>query len=138
MHDDDNDRFDDPSGDDLASGELPAAIVARLERQDRFVPIVAPRTDRAVADAARAYFAGRPRRAVARTRRWAVPLAAAAAILVAVLIVRPFDSLREETLADDVDGSGRVDILAAFALARANDGGAVALAERVVSLGVTR
>jgi hypothetical protein len=57
--------------------------------------------------------------------------------------VRPFDSV---SVADDVDGSGRVDILDAFALARlqaAGDAGIgddriEALAARVVSLGPQR
>jgi hypothetical protein len=66
--------------------------------------------------------------------------AAAAAILAAVLVLRPIDAPRSP---DDVDGSGRVDILDAFALARlrAAQGDSAAsqeridmLAERVVAL----
>ncbi|HET8696464.1 MAG TPA: hypothetical protein VFO94_03200 [Gammaproteobacteria bacterium] len=135
-------NFDvDPAEDDSADGALPAAIVARLERADRALSVVAPRTDEAVLAAARAQFAARPARAAVRRSRWAVPFAAAAAaILAAVLVLRPFDAPRS---ADDVDGSGRVDILDAFALARlrvAQGDSAVSqeridrLAERVVAL----
>jgi hypothetical protein len=117
--------------------ELPDALVARLERADRSPTIVDPRTDRAVIGDARRYFvAARPRPVRKPVFRWALPLAAAAAaLLVAVLVLRPFDRS-----ADDVDGSGRVDILDAFALARAQaDQESVdALAARIVSLGPQR
>jgi hypothetical protein len=75
-------------------------------------------------------------------RRWAVT-AAAAAVLVALLVVRPVGELgRAPLVADDFDGSGRVDILDAFALARsrAADPARIsqadidALATRIVSL----
>jgi hypothetical protein len=118
--------------------ELPDALVARLERADRSQAIVDPRTDRAVIDEARRYFlAARPRRAPRPVIRWALPLAAAAALLIAVLVLRPFGLQRS---ADDVDGSGRVDILDAFALARshADQESVDALAERIVSLGAQR
>jgi hypothetical protein len=127
--------------DHSADGALPAAIVARLERADRALGVVSPRTDEAVLAAARAQFAARPRHAAVRRSRWAVPFAAAAAAVVAaILVLRPFDVPR---VADDVDGSGRVDILDAFALARlraAQGDAAVSqeridmLAERVVAL----
>jgi hypothetical protein len=118
--------------------KLPDALVARLERADRFEAIVDPRTDRAVIDGARRYFlAARPRRARRPVMRWALPLAAAAALLGAVLVLRPFGPQRS---ADDVDGSGRVDILDAFALARsqADQQKVDALAARIVSLGEHR
>ncbi len=118
--------------------ELPDALVARLERADRSRAIVDPRTDRAVIDDARRYFlAARPRRARKPVLRWALPLAAAAALLVAVLVLRPFGLQRS---ADDIDGSGRVDILDAFALARsqADRESVDALAARIVSLGADR
>jgi hypothetical protein len=130
--------MNDPT-DDLE--DLPQAIVARLKRSERSVSVVTPRVDRVVVDAARAHFASR-RRAAPR-RRFAVLFAAAATILLAVLIVRPLDQLRVASSADDVDGSGRVDILDAFALARSRAAGDATaateariemLAERVVSL----
>src|SRR6185295_6399906 len=118
--------------------KLPGALVARLERADRSQAIVDPRTDNAVIDDARRYFlAARPRRARKPLMRWALPLAAAAALLIAVLVLRPFSLQRS---ADDVDGSGRVDILDAFALARsqADQDSVDALAARIVSLGAQR
>ncbi len=118
--------------------ELPDTLVARLERADRSQAIVDPRTDRAVIDDARRYFlTARPRRARQAVMRWALPLAAAAALLVAVLVLRPFGLQR---LADDVDGSGRVDILDVFALARsqADQASVDALAARIVSLDAQR
>ena len=130
--------MNDPT-DDLE--DLPQAIAARLKRAERSVSIVTPRVDRAVVDAARAHFASR-RRAAPR-RRLAALFAAAATILLAVLIVRPLDQLRVASSADDVDASGRVDILDAFALARSRAAGDASaateeriemLAERVVSL----
>jgi len=116
--------------------ELPDLLVARLQRADRSQAID-PRTDRVVIDDARRYFASRPRRARLAVMRWALPLAAAAALLIAVLVLRPFGLQRA---ADDVDGSGRVDILDAFALARsqADQESVDALAARIVSLGAQR
>jgi hypothetical protein len=124
---------------------LPPALVSRLKASDRAQPIVDPRTDHAVLDAARAYFAQRPAAVPRHRRRFAMPLGAAAAVLLAVLVVQSFGP-EPVALADDVDGSGRVDILDAFALARAarNDAGGVAAARieelgyRVVALDVPR
>ena len=106
---------------------LPPAIVDRLRRLDRSQPIVDPRTDRAVLDAAQAYFRARPARRA--RRRWAVPFAAAATLLLAAILVRPlvFDTA---VARDDVDGSGRVDVLDVLALARVR-------AERGDAAGVT-
>lgn len=107
---------------------LPQTIVDRLRRLDRSQRIVDPRTDRAVLDAAQAYFRARPAR-FAR-RRWAVPFAAAATLVLAAILVRPlvFDTAPAR---DDVDGSGRVDILDVLALARLR-------AERGDAAGVTQ
>jgi hypothetical protein len=107
---------------------LPPAIVARLRRLDRSQPIVDPRTDRAVLEAANSYFRARPARVP--HRRWAVPFAAAATLLLAAILVRPlvFDAAPAR---DDVDGSGRVDILDVLALARVR-------AERGDAAGVTQ
>ena len=95
---------------------LPPAIASRLRRLDRAEAILDPRTDRAVLEAARSYFAARPVAARARRSRWAVPLGAAAAVLLAAVLVRPI--VFHTPSADDVDGSGRVDVLDVLALAR--------------------
>jgi hypothetical protein len=131
-----------PSNDE--PDHLPDAIVAHLKRREGAVPTVAPAVDRAVLDAARRQFASRPHPSAASVRRFAVPLAAAATILLAVLLVRPFDGFRGGA-PDDVDGSGSVNILDAFALARLRaargDASGVTeeridmLVERVVALG---
>ena len=95
---------------------LPPAIASRLRRLDRAEAILDPRTDGAVLEAARSYFAARPAAARARRARWAVPLGAAAAVLLAAVLVRPI--VFHTSSADDVDGSGRVDVLDVLALAR--------------------
>lgn len=125
---------------------LPPAIAARLRALDRAEPILDPRTDRAVLDAARAQFGSRPARSARRARRrWAVPFAAAATLLLAAILLRPLgvDVARDR---DDVDGSGRVDILDVLALARMRaEGGAgvtdasvESLAYRIVALDAPR
>src|SRR6185503_977982 len=97
------------------SETLPPTIASRLLALDRAEAIVDPRTDRAVLEAARAYFAGRPAAARARRSRWAVPVGMAAAVLLAAVLMRP---LVFQPPADDVDGSGSVDVLDVLALAR--------------------
>lgn len=124
---------------------LPPAIAGRLRALDRAQPIVDPRTDRAVLDAARAYFAGRPASRDRRSR-WAVPLGAAAAVLLAAVLMRPL--VFAPPAADDVDGSGRVDVLDVLALARMRAAGGDAsgitearieeLAYRIVALDSAR
>lgn len=123
--------------------ELPDKLAARLEARDRAVSVLTPDVDRAVLAAARRQFA--PRTRVQRSfRRWAVPVAAAAMVVLAVTILIPLsrDDRNLSLMADDIDGSGRVDILDAFALARirAASPGAVdeqriqSLAEQIVAL----
>jgi hypothetical protein len=124
--------------------QLPDAIVERLRARERSVAVLTPAVDRTVAEAARTRFAPRRRRPAA-ARRWQIPAAAAAAVaLLALFIARPFDEAGIEILrlADDVDGSGQVDILDAYALARArrDDPAAVSqsrideITDRIVSL----
>jgi hypothetical protein len=118
--------------------DLPESLVASLKRAERAQAIVDPGRDRAILDAARRYFvSARPGRLRTPALRWALPLAAAAALLVALLFVQPFGP---KTSADDVDGSGHVDILDAFALARsqADRDRVDALAARIVSLSPQR
>jgi len=124
---------------------LPPAIASRLRRLDRAEAILDPRTDRAVLEAANAYFAGRPATARARRPRWALPLGAAAVVLLAAVLMRP---LVFAPSADDVDGSGRVDVLDVLALARMRAAGGDAtgitearieeLAYRIVALDSSR
>ena len=104
--------------------QLPDAIVARLKARDRALALLTPAVDRAVETAARAQFAPRrSRTAAAQGWRYAA-VAAAAVALIAVFIAQPFapDEALRPRLADDVDGSGRVDVLDAFALARSREG----------------
>ena len=96
---------------------LPPAIARRLRALDREQPIVDPRTDRAVLDGARSYFQARPAASRPRRARWSLPLGAAAAALLAAVLMRPL-MLESPEAADDVDGSGRVDVLDVLALAR--------------------
>jgi hypothetical protein len=124
--------------------QLPDAIVARLKARDRGLALLTPAVDRAVETAAREQFAPRRSRTAA-AQGWRYAAAAAAAVaLIAVFIAQPFapDETDRLRLADDVDGSGRVDVLDAFALARsrANDPGSVSqsridsLVARIVAL----
>ena len=99
------------------SETLPPAIARRLRALDREQPIVDPRTDRAVLDAAHSYFQARPESSRPRRARWSLPLGAAAAVLLAAVLMRPL-MLESPEAADDVDGSGRVDVLDVLALAR--------------------
>jgi hypothetical protein len=98
------------------SATLPPAIASRLRALDRAQPIVDPRTDRAVLEAASKYFAARRATARAVRSRWALPLGAAAAVLLAAVLMRPL--ILDAPSVDDVDGSGSVDVLDVLALAR--------------------
>jgi hypothetical protein len=129
--------------------QLPDAIVERLRARDRSLSVLTPEVDRALRHAAQARFSRRSSRPAAR--RWFYPVAAAAAAaVIAIIVIRPFEadsglevaSVGAPFVADDVDASGQVDILDAFALARAraddrntaSQAGIDALASRIVSL----
>lgn len=129
---------------------LPAAVLARLAAAERPAVPADEDADAAVLAAARAHFAaaagkadGRDARSrrrgrawmrspitapaararPARRKRWAAGIAAAAVVLAAFFAVRPLDRFPGYD-PDDIDRSGRVDILDAFALARMRADGA--------------
>lgn len=90
-------------------------------------PAVPSAVDRAILGMARRRFA---RRRWLVTLGWAGPIAAAAAIVLAVLIADPFTGQdrspatpAEVTAREDIDRNGRIDILDAFALARKLEAG---------------
>ena len=128
------------SDDDKAtlSGEedldLAPELIEGLARLDKAVAVLSPEADRRIVEAARTQFGQRPRRAGTAKRRWAMAGSLAASLLVGVLFWRtytPVDppELMVATVAripNDIDGSGAVDILDAFALARMEQGGRTA------------
>ena len=119
---------------------LPRAIANRLAAEERSLTLLTPRVDEAVRRQATAHFASRGARRRRVSPRWWAASAAAAAAAVAFIVLahRPLHEIGADAhlAADDVDGSGRVDILDAFALARAGAAQSQvdSLAERVVSL----
>ena len=129
--------------------EMPDELIEGLAGLDKAVAVLSPETDRRIAEAARMHFAKRPsRRAPTGRRRWALAGSLAASLLVGVLFWRvqtPVETLRVATVANDIDGSGAVDILDAFALARMERGGRTAavqarieaLAASIVALNVS-
>jgi len=104
--------------------DLPDELIEGLERIDKAVAVMSPEADRRIAEAAKAHFAQRPRRARTGGFRWAMAGSLAASILVGVLFWRaqtPMEPIRVASVGrvpNDIDGSGAVDILDAFALAR--------------------
>ncbi len=101
--------------------ELPRDVVERLGRLDKSVAVLTPTVDRHVSDAAAAHFAQRPERAQPTSRRWAVVGTLAASLVAAAFLVRIQPGMEANMLANDIDGSGVVDILDAFALARMDE-----------------
>ena len=125
--------------------DLPDELIQGLARLDKAVAVMSLDADRRIAEAARAHFGERPRRARSAGRRWAMAGSLAASLLVGVLFWRaqtPVEDLRVASVANDIDGSGVVDILDAFALARmqaadrtpAAQAGIDALSMRIVAL----
>ena len=106
--------------------DLPEELIRELAHLDRSVAVMSPEADRRIAEAASEHFGTRPRRARPAGFRWAMAGSLAASLLVGVLLWRTYTpmepaGLRVATVAripDDIDGSGAVDILDAFALAR--------------------
>lgn len=114
---------------------LPQALIDDLRRRDAGVPVVTASVDREIAELAAVHFAKRgPRR-----RFGPVPLAAAASLLVAALVLSPFVFRQDAGPATlgDVDGSGRVDIADVLAAARSGEASRAELdayARQVVSM----
>ncbi len=98
--------------------ELPGDIVERLERLDKSVSVLTPAVDRQVREAAAVHFVQRPDRVRSTSRRWAVVGTLAASLVAGVFLVPMQTGMEATMLANDIDGSGVVDILDAFALAR--------------------
>ena len=105
---------------EIESSELPDDVVREMRRLDRSLAVLAPAVDRQVAAAAAAHFSNRPERAGPAMRRRAISGALAASLVIGVFVVRMQTGVEPERPAADLDGSGVVDILDAFALARAN------------------
>ena len=102
--------------------ELPHDLVEGMRRVDRSVAVLTPAVDRRVADAAAAHFRHRRTHLPRPARRWATAGTLAAGVALAAVLVRIQTGIEPVLTANDFDGSGVVDILDAFALARANPG----------------
>ena len=100
--------------------QLPDDLVEHLRRDRRTTLLVPREIDRAVLRKAEAHFRGRDRREAGHSWRRYLPVAAG--LLVAVVLARQF-TLAPDTGMADIDGSGQVNILDAFALARRRAGG---------------
>ena len=100
--------------------ELPNELVEGLKRVDTSIAVLTPAVDRRVSEAAAAHFGKRPQGATQPTPRWALVGTLAASLMIGLFLVRMQNDVEQSLLANDFDGSGVVDILDAFALARMN------------------
>ena len=107
---------------EIDTSELPDELVREMRRLDKSLAVLTPAVDRRVADVAAAHFRHRSASARPATRRWAISAAMAASLVIGVFAVRMQTGVEPERLANDLDGSGVVDILDAFSAARANRG----------------
>ena len=107
---------------DPESIELPGDLIQEMERLDKSLAVFTPDVDRRVAAAAAGHFRHRPEGVRRARRRWAMAGGLAASLVIGVFLVRMQTTPGPEPLANDIDGSGVVDILDAFALARMNQG----------------
>ena len=114
--------------------ELPSDLIREMKRLDKSLAVLTPDVDRRVAAAAAEHFRRRPARARPATRRWAMAGGLAASLVIGVFLVRMQTNPGPEPLANDIDGSGVVDILDAFALARMNQGPKVAAQTEIDAL----
>ena len=125
----------------IGSGEedldLPDELIRGLAGLDKAVAVLSPETDRRISEAARIQFGQRPRRARTAQRRWVMAGSLAASLLVGVLFWRTYIPVKPPEIMvatvaripNDIDGSGAVDILDAFALARMERGARNAVAQ---------
>lgn len=105
---------------DQELSEFPEALKNVLRQADTVAPLIPKSLDDEILAMAREQFADRPEDGSSRT--WYYPAGLAATALLGVWIftnVTLFPA--NEFLADDFDGSGQVDVLDAFALARQQD-----------------
>lgn len=105
---------------EIESSELPGDLVREMQRLDRSLVVLTPSVDRRVAAAAAAHFRHRRERARPSMMRWAISGALAASLVIGVFVLRVQTGVERQFQANDLDGSGVVDILDAFALARMN------------------
>ena len=108
------------------TSELPGGLVREMQRLDRSLAVLTPDVDRKVAAAAADHFRDRPETARPAGTRWAISGALAASLVIGVFAVRLQTGVERELPANDIDGSGVVDILDAFALARRDRASAAA------------
>jgi len=97
--------------------ELPGDLVREMQRLDKSLAVLTPAVDRKVTAAAAAHFRHRPASGRPATTRRAIAGALAASLVIGVFAVRLQTGVEREPLANDMDGSGVVDILDAFELA---------------------
>lgn len=114
--------------------ELPDDLIDEMRRMDRSVAVLTPVVDRHVTDAAAAHFRHRRPRLPNRLRSRAMAGTLAASLVVGALVVRVQTGIEPGPLANDVDGSGVVDILDAFALARMNQDTTPSAQDRIDAL----
>lgn len=100
--------------------ELPGEVVEGLKRIDKSVAVLTPAVDRRVNEAAAAHFGERPQHVAWLPRRWAITGTLAASLMVGLFLLRMQTDIEQSLPANDFDGSGVLDILDAFALARMN------------------
>ncbi len=102
--------------------QLPETIIDRLRGEDASISIISPKIDQLILAEAKAQFADREQ---AGSRTYAKPawVALAASVVLAVFVMNNLNITRSPvpTNIDDVDNSGRVDILDVLSLARTRE-----------------
>ena len=102
--------------------ELPDALIDALRRREHAEPLVPRVVDAALLREARSHFARRERAYLPPLRYYWASAAAVAAVAIVIFATTTLrhDAPPAARLADDVDGSGQIDVLDAFTLARRN------------------